>query len=248
MGKTNITTQSTSGLNKDDIRSVVAAASKVIVPLSPISVFAARNPWSGLEHKTFDEIAHWLEQVREVDIYPAITTIIEAHEQGEIDDSIIEKRLQKWLDQTTLVLPRESDEKYARNALKLRTLKSNKDVQSQVEACVSHIDTVDISSENTYSVPLLSTRIVDDKNKKLIDTVDYHVIKWCKLYIDDAQSGWTMPNRDKGLFYAWRRLVQYDPALPKQQRALLKTLPNNSEALIEATLLKLGIAESDMES
>ena len=60
----------------DDIRMTVDNASKVIVPLSPISVFAARSPWSGLEDKTFDEVASWLKQERKVDIYPARTTII----------------------------------------------------------------------------------------------------------------------------------------------------------------------------
>ena len=43
----------------NDIRMTVENASKVIVPLSPISVFAARSPWSGLEDKTFDEVASW---------------------------------------------------------------------------------------------------------------------------------------------------------------------------------------------
>ena len=35
----------------DDIHDKVTRASNVIVPLSPISVFAARSPWARLEHK-----------------------------------------------------------------------------------------------------------------------------------------------------------------------------------------------------
>lgn len=34
-----------------DIKSYVEAASKVIAPLWPISTFAARHPWMGLEKK-----------------------------------------------------------------------------------------------------------------------------------------------------------------------------------------------------
>ena len=54
----------------ENINQILASASKVIVPLSPISVFAARSPWANLEDKTFDDVAHWLKEVREVDMKP----------------------------------------------------------------------------------------------------------------------------------------------------------------------------------
>ncbi|MDN5637668.1 MAG: Na-translocating system protein MpsB [Staphylococcus equorum] len=248
MGETNRETDYVSQNNHNDIRKLIDAASKVIVPLSSISVFAARSPWSGLEDKTFDEVAHWLKQVREVDIYPAIASILEAKKQGEIDDCKIEERFQQWLEQASLAIPRESAVKYGRNALKLHPLKSNQHVQEQVDALAQQLEDVDLSSDVKSSTSLLSTYVMDENNKKLIDTVDYHVIKWCKLFVDDAQSGWTMPHRDKGLFYSWRRLVQYDPALTKHQRARLKTLPDDAESLIRTTLLKLGIAEEDTQN
>ena len=54
MGETNRETDYVSQNNHNDIRKLIDAASKVIVPLSPISVFAARSPWSGLEDKTVE--------------------------------------------------------------------------------------------------------------------------------------------------------------------------------------------------
>ncbi|MDN6630169.1 MAG: Na-translocating system protein MpsB, partial [Staphylococcus equorum] len=248
MGEANRETDYVSQNNPNDIRTLIDDASKVIVPLSPISVFAARSPWSGLEDKTFDEVAHWLKQVREVDIYPAIASILEAKKQGEIDERKIEERFQQWLEQASLAIPRENAMKYGRNALKLHPLKSNHHVQGQVDALAQQLEDLDLSSDVKSSTPLLSTYVMDENNKKLIDTVDYHVIKWCKLFVDDAQSGWTMPHREKGLFYSWRRLIQYDPALTKDQRARLKTLPDDAESLIRATLLKLGIAEADTQN
>lgn len=248
MGESNIETNHASHNNHNDIRTLIDAASKVIVPLSPISVFAARSPWSGLEDKTFDEVAHWLKQVREVDIYPAIASILEAKKQGEIDERIIDERFQQWLEQTSLAIPRANAMKYGLNALKLQPLKSNQHVQGQVDALAQQLEGLDLSSDAKGSMPLLSTSVMDENNNKLIDTVDYHVIKWSKLFIDDAQSGWTMPNREKGLFYSWRRLIQYDPALTKRQRARLKTLPDDAEPLLRTALLKLGIAEVDTQS
>lgn len=46
----------------DDINHIISEASRVIVPLSPISVFAARNPWANLEQYTFENIAQWLKK------------------------------------------------------------------------------------------------------------------------------------------------------------------------------------------
>ena len=57
-------------------------------------------------------------------------------------------------------------------------------------------ETINLDDE-THTVPLVSTYLMDKDGRRLIDIVDYHVIKWCKLYLDDAQSGWTMPNREK---------------------------------------------------
>lgn len=236
----------------NDIRMTVENASKVIVPLSPISVFAARSPWSGLEEKTFDEVASWLKQARKVDIYPARTTIIEARQQGEISDKYIERRFQQWIKDTELSIPKAHAIQYGHQALKLQPLESYSEKQEGIDELVEDL-TESLKGKNTASgqfssVPLISTYVFDDKNEKLIDTLDYHVIKWCKLFIDDAQSGWTMPNRDKGLFNAWQRLVPYDPALTKQQRTRLQSLPNDAESLLKTSLNKLGVKDIEVQT
>ena len=44
------------------------------------------------------------------------------------------------------------------------------------------------------------------------------------------------------------RLVQHDPALTKQERQRIKTLPNDSELLLNTALQRLGIDEGEIQS
>ena len=88
--------------HKDNIDQIIAKASRVIVPLSPISVFAARNPWSNLEQNEFQDVAQWLTNVRDVDIYPTMHMFEQAYQRDEIDKEMIEFKLQTWLNQSML--------------------------------------------------------------------------------------------------------------------------------------------------
>lgn len=231
----------------DDINHIISEASRVIVPLSPISVFAARNPWANLEQYTFENIAQWLKKVRDVDIYPTFNTFKQAYERNEIDDREIELKLQQWLKQINPSIAKNHVETYARKSLDLAHLTVLNRV-SESQDIANHRTNALNKTDDMNTTSLVSTYITDKNDKKLIDIVDYHVIKWCKLYLDDAQSGWTMPNRDQGLFVAWRRLVQHDPALSKKQRTRLKTLPDNAEDLLEVCLEALGVSEGQIQS
>ena len=56
----------------------------VSLPLITNFTFAARNPWEGLEDRTFDQVALWLKDVRDIDIYPNHASIQAAIDKGKL--------------------------------------------------------------------------------------------------------------------------------------------------------------------
>ena len=65
------------------------------------------------------------------------------------------------------------------------------------------------------SMQPISSLIENQNGDNLSDILNYHIIKWCKLYLDDAGASWAMPNREKGfivrgntLLHSIQRLVK----------------------------------------
>ncbi|WP_312097313.1 putative inorganic carbon transporter subunit DabA [Niallia sp.] len=235
---------------ESNISSLVETASKVIAPLWPISTFAARHPWMGLEKQSFDQVAGWLKNTRDVDIYPSASMILSAKNKGEINEAFVKQGLQCWLDSNlhTFSLPRDVAERFCHAALKLEPIPTNllssTELKKKGEEYSERIaDTIDHSS-----IQPISSQIENQDRERLINILDYHVIKWCKLYLDDSQAGWEMPHREEGFFRSWHRLVCYDPALSKSQRESLKSWPEEADSALENALKALNIPETEIQS
>ncbi len=84
-------------MQENNINDLVASASRVIAPLWPISTFAAHHPWMGLEKQSFEQVANWLKEARNVDIYPSASMIHSAKAKGEIEESFLQMSLSRWL-------------------------------------------------------------------------------------------------------------------------------------------------------
>ncbi|MEC2112747.1 YbcC family protein [Bacillus stercoris] len=229
-----------------DLNVLITSASRVIAPLWPISTFAARNPWMGLENQTFDQVASWLKNTRDVDIYPSASMIRSAKNKGEIDEVFVEMGLQRWLDSHSYQIPRDVAERFCHAALKLDPLPSDLLSSHEMEKLVSGCSGLD-PIDNVFMEPL-SSYIENQDGERLVTILDHHVIKWSKLYLDDSQAGWTMPNREEGFYRAWQQLIQYDPALSKKQRERLKGLPQEAHLALQEALFALGIPESEIQA
>ncbi|MCP3738268.1 DUF2309 domain-containing protein [Rossellomorea sp. BNER] len=238
-------------VQESDINGLVESASRVIAPLSPISAFAARNPWMGLENQSFNQVAVWLKNIRGVDIYPSASMILSAKKKGEIDEAFVKTGLLRWLDSQSLNIPRDVAERYCLAALKLDTLPSNLLSSHELDKLVEGFSVLITDSIENFLKQPISSHIKNQDNQdgeKLINILDYHIIKWCKLYLDESQAGWTMPNREEGFYRAWQRLIQYDPALSKNQRKSFRDWPQEANTALKKALTALEIPGSEIQT
>ncbi|WP_138419413.1 DUF2309 domain-containing protein [Aquibacillus sediminis] len=254
MGLTSVLTKENvknKDLNHDfqesDINVFVESASRVIAPLWPISTFAARHPWMGLENQPFDQVAKRLKHTNDVDLYPSTSMILSAKKKGEIDEDFVKKGLERWLDTHSFHIPRDVAERFCRAALTLEPLPSDLLASDELEKVGKEISGLYPDRIEKFSMPL-SSHVENEDGERLSAILDYHVIKWCKLFLDDSQAGWSMPNRDEGFYRAWQRLIPYDPSLSKKQRQRLKDWPQDAHNGLKQALSALNISGSQIQA
>jgi len=76
---------------------------------------------------------------------------------------------------------------------------------------------------------------------QVAEIVDEQTSKWCSAFLDEDQSGWRMPGRDKGFYAAWSDLAPRDRALPAAVREALRRLPETAEEALLEALERLGV-------
>ncbi|MCE5037598.1 DUF2309 domain-containing protein [Staphylococcus auricularis] len=229
-----------------NIKDLVKKASRVIVPLSPTSQFAARSPWAELENETFESVSRWSSS-HGVETLPSIEMFQQAYQRGEIDEAMVEHGVNQWLSQHPFEQDPDAAYHYCHQLI-VHDYKPSTQADLNLDLNIDQR----LINENEqritdHTIPL-SHDVLDNNGHPLSDTVNYHMMKWCKLFLDRARSSWTLPMREQGFYQAWRHLVVHDPALPKVQRQRLKSLPSQSETALLQSLSALAIPMSEVQS
>lgn len=230
-----------------DINDFVKSASKVIVPIGPITNFAARNPWTDMEQQSFEEVARRFKSICDVDIYPDHSVFKSAWKRGNINQQFLELKLQQWLEMQSLDLPREVANQFCRAALFQEKQACESLSKVELRGMAKELIRFKFKFPKKHTVQTYSKRLEKQNDKKMTQVLNGQMIKWCKLFLDESQAVWSMPNREKGFYYSWRSLVQYDPTVDSSVRKKLNNLPKEADRALMEALLGLEISYSEIE-
>ncbi|RDW21500.1 DUF2309 domain-containing protein [Oceanobacillus arenosus] len=232
---------------KFDINKVVESASKVIAPYGPIHTFAARNPWDGLENQSFEKTARFLKDLSNINIMPSDSMIHTARNQGEINLNFLGEILGQWLHGQSLDIPQDVQERYCWSLL-LQEKKPSKALnRTEWKTLSKRLSNWLPQIASNHSVRAYSQVLEKLGDSRIADELDRHMIKWCKLFLDESQAVWSMPLREEGFYQAWRKLVPKDPALNRSIRKKLKGLPKEADQALVQALEILEVPNSDIK-
>ena len=173
-----------------------------------------------------------LKDTCDVDIYPNESLFQSAWKRGEINQDFLEMGLKHWLDSQSLEMPREVAERFCRAALLQDKQSSEQLAIPELKSIGKELSRFKSQITEKHSVQTYSQRLEQLGGEKVANELNRYIIKWCKLFLDESQAVWSMPNREEGFYHAWRRLVQHDPALSHTVRKQLKDLPEEADAAL----------------
>ncbi len=108
------------------------------------------------------------------------------------------------------------------------------------------------ASQTSKTISLPSQRTISDwvdslVGAGLVDRINDQLIKWVAAFLDEGLAGWEMPQREKGLYQAWRQLAQKDLSGTllgiKDFSQKINDLPEDPESAISSSLRYLGIPQ-----
>ena len=155
--------------------------------------------------------------------------------------------MQNWLKKQSLELPREDAEQFCMAALLQNELSPNTLAAPELKSMAVKLKRFTPRMTEKHSVQTYSQRLEQLGRVDAAHELNRHMIKWCKLFLDESQAVLPMPHREEGFYHAWRKLVPHDPALSRKVRKQLSELPEEAEAALMEVLLALKIPFSEIQ-
>ena len=83
----------------------------------------------------------------------------------------------------------------------------------------------------------------DTLGTEIVQQINDQMIKWCEAFLDEGHAAWPMPERDKGLYGAWKAIASHEwsPCGIADSRRKIAQLPDHPEDALLDSLDALGI-------
>lgn len=233
---------------REFVENLVNQASDLIGPAWSLKNFVASNPLQGLENLNFERAASKAHDYFHAKIFPDELVVFNAYEKSDFEiDNFFE------IFQSKISNPEDSF-KFASKQISLKDfalssiLKFDPDYQNIVERSklAKFIDQVSLTNNDFFTKESTVNLVSFDKSSKLFKSVQSSLIRWLERFYDEGQASIEMPNREKGLFRAWKELALLKN-LNKQQKNIIRKLPDDAAEAVVVLLISLEIPEEDWE-
>ncbi len=223
---------STDNERRGRIHARVGIAARILPPVWPVQRFVAVNPLTGLEDLPVELAVNAARRLRGVTMSMTEQRWRELHLAGRISDADLIDAIAERFPQ-------------------LRT-------GGTVRIAGYAIDPVDLvrldllvgpSIDEARLVPITRAEWVDHATgSSLADGIDAYVARWMASFLDDT-APWSMPNRDGGLYQAWRGLAGRDPGLARlagsDAQRFVSALPARADDALLELLVLLAVEQHD---
>ena len=251
-----------------ELRGVVQLAGEVIAQYWPMRTFVHHNPLHSLEYLPFEETARRGKQFMGGRSYLPGTLYREYLKSGRMQPTHLDAALTPLvLDQSVTIGARRITHQDVLRACLTEGLCApvGEPLDDQLhDPSKEVIDGVAARLSAEWTFPDLRKRIhlivegdqaalgrwltlshwCDDTfGTQIVQHINHELIKWCEAFLDEGHATWSMPERDKGLYGAWKALAaqEWSPCGIADSRRKIARLPDHPEDALLQSLDTLGI-------
>ncbi|HMU55335.1 MAG TPA: DUF2309 domain-containing protein [Nitrospira sp.] len=251
-----------------ELRGVVRLAGEVIAQYWPMRTFVHHNPLHSLEYLPFEETVRRGKQFMGGSGYLPGELYRQYVRSGRIRPEHLDDVLRPWTEDTRVAvgprtvshgevlraclteglgspsvepldsqLPDPSHLLIERLAARLESVLTYPDLQTRIRTIVE-------ADEAALGRWLTLSHWCDDTlGTQIVRQINDQLIKWCEAFLDEGHATWAMPEREKGLYQAWKTIAahEWSPCGIADSGRKIAALPDYPEDALLESLDVLGI-------
>jgi uncharacterized protein YbcC (UPF0753/DUF2309 family) len=251
-----------------ELRGVVRLAGEVIAQYWPMRTFVHHNPLHSLEYLPFEETVKRGKQFMGGNGYLPSRLYREYFRSGRIQSRHLDEALKPLIHDKHAViglrnishgeilrvclteglcapvveplddrLPDPSNDVIDLIATKLESVMTFPDLRERIRS-IAEADEAALGRWLT-----LSHWCDDTLGTQIVRQINDQLIKWCGAFLDEGHAAWAMPERERGLYGAWKALAsqEWSPCGIADSRRKIAQLPDYPEDALLDSLNALGI-------